>query len=784
MEILRRTFLKSSAALIGAIAARPLPLHTSAAESSLQLPAGSSPAPVANPHFPDRLHAFVWRNWTLVPIEKIAKILGATPEQIRTIGESIGLPAPPPISQEQQRRSYITLIRRNWHLLPYEQLLRLLDWTPEHMTYMLREDDFLYIKLGSLKPKCAPLRYVPPTEETRARAREIAATLRSLAPDAFTVPTEPLFSFVSDLSSPASVPRNGASHNQNNAPRFCYSYFALYGDPLLEPELDPYPDGYLQRLAALGVNGVWLQGVLQKLAPLPWVSENIADREKRLHNLRALARKAARHGIGVYIYLNEPRSLPQSAFARHPEIKGVSMGDYTCVCTSVAKVRDALRDAVSHVATAVPELAGFFTISASENPTNCWSHGAGANCPRCSKRSPAEVIAEINTVFYEGIQNARKKVDSKAHLIVWDWGWRDDAAAETIERLPTGVLLQSVSEWSIPIKRGGIDSVVGEYSISVVGPGPRAKRHWELARKRGLRTTAKIQAGNTWELSAVPYIPALANVARHAAQLKDARVDGVQLGWTLGGYPSPNLQVACEIFDSPTAENQSIDDQVNRALRTVALHRFGPDLAGPIVRAWTSWSAAFSEFPYHGGLVYNAPMQYGPANPLWFEPTGYRATMVGFPYDDLDGWRQVYPPDIFIQQFTKVADGFDAAIDKLQRESAGIRTQPPFEKALARELNVARAAAFHFRSTANQARFVHLRQQPRNRENVAALEEILRSEIALARELHRLQSIDSRIGFEATNHYFYVPQDLLEKLVNCDYLLRQLASRKDDEKQP
>ena len=321
---------------------------------------------------------------------------------------------------------------------------------------------------------------------------------------------------------------------------------------------------------------------------------------------------------------------------------------------------------------------------------------------------------------------------------------------------------------------------MGEYSISVVGPGPRAKRHWELARKQGLRTSAKIQAGNTWELSAVPYIPALANVARHAAQLKSAGVDGVQLGWTLGGYPSPNLQVACDLIDSPAAENQSIEDQVNRALRKVALERFGPELAGPIVQAWNSWSIAFSEFPYHGGLVYNAPMQYGPSNPLWLEPTGYRASMVGFPYDDLDGWRQVYPPEIFIQQFTKVADGFDAAIEKLQRESRDIKTQPAFEKALAQELNVARAAAIHFRSTANQARFVHLRQQPRSKENIKALEEILHSEIALARELHRIQSIDSRIGFEATNHYYYVPQDLIEKIINCHHLLSQLGQRKNE----
>ena len=32
------------------------------------------------------------------------------------------------------------------------------------------------------------------------------------------------------------------------------------------------------------------------------------------------------------------------------------------------------------------------------------------------------------------------------------------------------------------------------------------------------------------------------------------------------------------------------------------------------------------------------------------------AEMVGFPYDDLNGWRAIYPPEIFVQQFEKVAE--------------------------------------------------------------------------------------------------------------------------------
>jgi len=54
------------------------------------------------------------------------------------------------------------------------------------------------------------------------------------------------------------------------------------------------------------------------------------------------------------------------------------------------------------------------------------------------------------------------------------------------------------------------------------------------------------------------------------------------------------------------------------------------------------------------------------------------------------------------------------------------------------------------------------------------MQRTLEDEMVLARRLHELQSRDSRIGFEASNHYFYVPVDLAEKVLNCRHLLNQL----------
>jgi hypothetical protein len=50
---------------------------------------------------------------------------------------------------------------------------------------------------------------------------------------------------------------------------------------------------------------------------------------------------------------------------------------------------------------------------------------------------------------------------------------------------------------------------------------------------------------------------------------------------------------------------------------------------------------------------------------------------------------------------------------------------------------------------------------------VSALDSVLRDEEALAVRLHAIQCRDSRIGFESSNHYFYVPQDLAEKVLAC-----------------
>ena len=743
----------------------------------IQLPEGDAPQPELIPHFPDRLHAFVWRNWNLITLEKMAQVLKTSTSNVNQIARSMGLPAyTKPVWTNEQ--IYITLIRRNWHLLPYEQIMELVDMTPERLNVALREDDFLWVKLGFLKPKCEPLYYRSPSKETRKRAKEIKQTIEKvIGKKAIQSSAEARFAFMDDLKTVQSpVPKEITPDTAQKTLRFIYSYFTLFGDPLLS-DSEVFPAGLLEKLSGLGVNGVWLHVLLRDLAPGGAAFPEFgAGHEKRLANLRKTVELAKKYHIDIYLYMNEPRAMPHSFFTK-PDIAGrnltmgVREGDYHALCTSNDDVRNWLKDALTLVFTEVPALGGVFTISGSENLTYCNSHGGWQQCPRCREKTGAEITADANALIAEGVHRA----SLEAKVLIWDWGWnRHGIATDVIEKLPGDVWLMSVSEWALPIERGGIRSTVGEYSISSVGPGPRAQEHWQAAKKRGLKTAAKVQFNCTWEIAAVPFVPLMDLIAEHCSNLTAKNVDGYLLSWSLGGYPSPNLEIP-QLFD--VIPIPSKDEVLNK----LALKRYGSEGASLARKAWTIMSDAYREYPYSGGVVYYAPVQMGPANLFRPQATGYRASMTGIPYDDLNSWRSIYPAEIFAQQFEKMASGFAEAIPIL--EKAALYADKNHCASVRDELRYAKVVKIHFASVANQVRFVMLRDElalldtnpEKMRELKAQMNTLLENEIELTRELYFLAREDSRIGFEPSNQYFYVPNDLLEKIISC----QQISDKKN-----
>lgn len=734
-------------------------------------------AAVEYPYFPSRQYAFVWRNWPLVPADRLAEVIGATPDEIRALARSMGLPAQRKIEPEwSSSNGYITVLRRNWHLLPYEQLLTLLDISREELAWRLVEDDFLIVKLGNRKPWCPPLRYEAPTPETERQAARCAQWIGMLGREAF-APQVPRFAFTREFARPHKAAASAQPDQPNGEGfdlRLIFSYFATYGDPLMDPDLSSYPEGLLQRLSEAGVNGIWLHSVLRTLVVPDGPFPGADDAPQRIEGLKRLVARAAKYGIGIYLYVNEPRAMHGAFYESSPEraaLAGAPEGDFRAMCTSVPEVRQWLGRSLESVFRSVPGLSGVFSITASENLTSCVSHGRQGACEHCRDHSYAELIAGVNTAIAEGVARG----NPEAKVLVWDWGWDDSQAREIIGKLPKSCWLMSVSEWALPIERGGIASAVGEYSLSAVGPGPRALSHWQYAKEAGLKTVAKVQVNSSWEMAVVPAVPVLDRVARHAENLAGVGTDGVMLSWSLGGYPSVNLELFQSFRQGDTQQN----------LMRLAEKHYGKEAAPLVCRAWSVFSQAFGEFPYHGGTLYGGPQHMGPSNPLYTEPTGYPASMVGIPYDALDSWRSIYPADIFAAQMQKVADGFAEGC-ALLREAAS-KAKGAQRKAILTESDRAETVRIHCASSANQTRFTQARNRLSGNDGrdekldcIRTMREAALAEERLVRELLPIVRRDPTIGYESSNHYFYVPQDLLEKHLNVQYVLGWLDEREND----
>ncbi len=720
-------------------------------------------------HFPNRLHTFVWRNWESVSVDTMAKVLGTSPQAIQEIGRAMGLPEQQAISDQFLKRGYISLIRRNWHLISQEQMLQLLGWPEEKLAFTLREDDFLSVKLGGECSGTKLLEYAPPTDAVKDRCKQIKQVVEKYFGNEIAQPPgEKPFQFIEELSTTIGSKKVVKPQLiKDDKIRFIYSFFGSFGDPLQHPELNPYPEGVLERLNQVGVNGVWMHVVLRQLAPDPIFGEFGQGHEKRLATLRNMVKQADRYGIKIYLYINEPRAMPLTFFEKNnrQELKGVQEGSCASLCTSTPLIRQYVKDSLTYVFKNVPGLGGVFTITASENLTNCWCHFGGANCPRCSHRSPSEVIAEINTTIAEGVWAG----NPDAKVIFWDWGWQNDWVESLVNQLPQKGYLMSVSEWDLVVEHSGIKSNIGEYSISAVGPGPRARRHWDIAKKHGMKIIAKVAFNNTWELSAVPFVPVMNLIGEHCSNLTQVGIDGYMLSWSLGGSPSPNLQIAHEF---------SIDSNISieQALRNVAQSNYGVDAVPDILHAWSHFSTAFREHPYVG--LYSAPYQNGPANLLYPVSTGRSATMVGFPFDDVDSWRGHFPADIYANQFEKIAKLWKPGLIDFEK-ALNKETDPLYRVRLQKDFGIAKTCYLYFKSVSNQTRFITSRNALASEadeikdsdQHLETIRATAMGEIEISRQLFYLIRSDSRIGFEASNHYYYFPLDLVEKVINCEYIL-------------
>ncbi len=684
-------------------------------------------------HFPNNLYAAVFRLWETVKAEKIADALDLPLDRVFEIATEMGLPKQKH-NKKWETRGYITTIKNCWHILSYDQMLKVLGWTEENLATVLRDEDFLSHKLGKFKPYTKPITDIPLTDAQKLQVKVI----RNLMENEFSTlfDGEEPFEFFEDTE-------DIAVNVKSEGLRMIYSFCGLYTTALDNDISISFPEEMLKRYQKMGINAIWMPVILYQVTEFPFDKKYSIGYEKRQERLRELVALGEKYGIKIYLYLNEPRSMPLEFFDNYPELLGKQDKLVGALCTSDERVLQYVENAVETLCRAVPGLGGFFSITMSENLTHCKSIPSGTECEKCENTPFYKLITEVLHAISRGI----KKVDESIRLIAWTWSWKgrmpDDEFELCIKNLPEGTIVQSNSEARKPFKIGGVEGQVADYSMSIPGPSEMAKETWGLAKENGYEICAKVQVNNTWECSTAPFLPVFDLIREHMSGLKKEGVKHLMLSWTLGGYPSINLKVASECLEDDSEEKY---DELLK-------NEFG-EYAKTIKKAAKEFSVAFREFPFHINNVYNGPQNPGPSNLLFEESTGFDATMTGFALDELDRWRGIYPREVYINQLYLLKEKWKIGLDT-------IKDIPDSEFK-----QMAWAGYALFNSSYLQTKFIIERDEGRK----AGMLEVLDEEKEMALLMYKLMNKNPKIGFEAANHYYFNKGMLAEKVVCCEHL--------------
>ncbi len=394
-----------------------------------------------------------------------------------------------------------------------------------------------------------------------------------------------------------------------------------------------YTPEELDRIASQGFNAIWMRGRLRELMRSAVFPElNDPDAGRRIESLRQVLVAAAARGLRLFLFFNEPMALERthSFWARHPELKGEPYcepdfdWDVVSLCTSAEPVMRFFRESVANLLDDLAGLGGVILITASESQSHCWSHkalrpvgdvyidkGLGPmRCPRCSSRTPAEVVGELVGVWSE--EAARQPRPPEVWVWNWSWSmWYGQPQEEMVRALPHGVRLMADFERG-GMRRQAIGEVfIDEYSLGYPGPSERFSGASAAACAVGLQVCAKIQLGVTHELATVPNLPLIPNLFEKFRCLDELKVVGVMGSWNFGNSPSLNTAAFRLFSDRP---------DLRRDCRSFCLQlareQFPEAEPGPIVAAWESFCAAFHEYPFSLKTLYFGPMNYAVAYPL------------------------------------------------------------------------------------------------------------------------------------------------------------------------
>lgn len=547
-------------------------------------------------------------------------------------------------------------------------------------------------------------------------------------------------------------------------------YGPINRPPLCRDELvderDYYPDGYLNRLAHHGINGLWITVRFTELLPSRILPELGAKSPHRLETLRRVVAQCARYGIRIYPFCIEPAALPldHPVLQAHPELRGADApGDRALFCTSSAIGRAYIEEAASTLFREVPGLGGLLCIPVGERFTHCYSGWPEINCPRCASRQPWEVLADTLAAFEHGMH----AVDPDAELIAWPYGqytvWGPELAVEAAKHLPPRVALQQNFEYGGEVEQLGKLRPLRDYWLSWVGPSRFYAACAEAARINGTRMFAKVQTSCSHEVATTQVVPVPGLLYRKYRRMRELGISGVMQGWYFGNYPSVMTRASGRLSFAPLPETEEA---------------FLQDLAAPVwgrhtalvVQAWQHFADGYTQYPGAQVFSYYGPMHDGVVWPLYLVPHHLPLAPT---------WRIVHPPSgDQMSECVSPAFTYGEVLELCQRlrdhwrQGTAILGKLAEAEALSaecrREINVAKALGIQFDSAYNILCFYKLRDElavvrtsDEQRSLLHRLEKLVEEEIANSRELLTLCETNPTLGFHSeAEGYKYFPSKL------------------------
>jgi len=543
-----------------------------------------------------------------------------------------------------------------------------------------------------------------------------------------------------------------------------------------------YHDRILMALARHGFNAVWLRGCLRIMSRVRVFPEFGENCDAILERLESLGRRAGRHGIDLFLYLQEPLGFKSDDpfWKAHPGCRGTGIPDLgvSALCTSAPEVKELLREGTRYVFDRVPSLKGMILITASEFQTHCYSRfytvEAGDDveryliengaCPRCMKRKPQEVVAEIVTLMSEGAHAARPD----AQVIAWNWGWQmyeKDPQAGVIERLPRDVRVMGSYEIGEPTRAFDIDYTNEEYSVRIPGPSARFKGMADCQKARGGRVYAKLQLGTTHEDPTVPYLPVMQKVAQKYKSLREHGVSGLMTCWNFGNMPSRVTELSGLLSWNPQPED------LEGELLGLARRDFG-EAAESAVEAWRHFSLAWEDFPGSIPVMYFGPIGRGPAWHFHLEKIDRGMTYSWYILKDVNGdsldWTEPFGPEAVIRCLEAQLGRWRRGVEVLAK-APGPRRADQAEN-LALEIGLGRIVACQITTAIHVAKFLLDRNRMYETADLAEkrrlldrLVDILKKEKANCLESLPLVDRDSRLGFHGEAYGYMFNRELIEK---------------------